>query len=537
MSPRVRLNSHRKLPLHPRASNAVRGAEPKLSTPSSQLSPAAQYLRMSTDHQQYSTLNQSAAIALYAAAHNLGIVRSFVDEGKSGTSIKRREGLQELLRVVESGGADFTNVLVYDVSRWGRFPDTDEAAHYEFVCKRAGIAVRYCAEQFENDNSVTSNLLKALKRTMAGEFSRELSVKVSTGQRRLASMGWWQGGNGPFGFQRMLVSQDGKRKHILKVGEWKSISTDRIALTPGPRNAVDTVRLAFDLYTKHGTTRKQIAEILNKRGVFLHKRPWSLTMVRELLTSHIYKGAYAYCKHDHHFITLPRDKWLIREHAFEGIVSEEQWTRANALVQKETKPLIDSEMLDALRQLWKRKGKLTSDIINAAKEIPSAQAYRNHFGGVNEAYKLIGYPLIRDLSFGHAVRMSRDLRNAICEEICERVRQIGGRAEKMMVPGMLRLNENVTAKVAIRKAWIRDGRIVWHLPLGKQPVADILVVGRVNPPEPSIFDYFLVPAFSQLRGGLRARLNESVAYLELYHFKTLDPLIEVFRLCSVQVTA
>ena len=149
--------------------------------PSSQLDRAAQYLRMSTEHQQYSIANQSAAIALYAAAHDIGIVRAFVDEGKSGTTIKGRKGLQELLRVVESGTADFDQVLVYDVSRWGRFPDTDEAAHYEYLCKRAGITVRYCAEQFENDNSATSNLLKALKRTMAAEYSRELSVKVSVG--------------------------------------------------------------------------------------------------------------------------------------------------------------------------------------------------------------------------------------------------------------------------------------------------------------------------------------------------------------------
>ena len=148
------------------------------SNPSSgHLSRAAQYLRMSTEHQQYSIANQSAAIALYAAAHNIGIVRSFVDEGKSGTSIKGRKGLQELLRVVESGAADFDRVLVYDVSRWGRFLDSDEAAHYEYLCKQAGITVHYCAEQFENDNSTTSNLLKALKRTMAGEYSRELSLK------------------------------------------------------------------------------------------------------------------------------------------------------------------------------------------------------------------------------------------------------------------------------------------------------------------------------------------------------------------------
>jgi DNA invertase Pin-like site-specific DNA recombinase len=149
---------------------------------------------MSTELQQYSIANQSAAIALYAAAHNIGIIHSFVDEGKSGTTIKKRKGLQELLRVVQSGEADFDQILVYDVSRWGRFPASDESAHYEYLCKQAGIAVHYCAEQFDNDNSTASNLLKALKRAMAGEFSRELSVKLSQGMRRLASMGYWQGG-------------------------------------------------------------------------------------------------------------------------------------------------------------------------------------------------------------------------------------------------------------------------------------------------------------------------------------------------------
>ena len=122
---------------------------------------------MSTEHQRYSISNQSAAIALYAAAHNMGIIRSFVDGGKTGTTIKCRKGLQELLRLVASGAADFKQVLVYDVSRWGRFPDSDEAAHYEFLCKQAGIAVHYCAEQFDNDNSTTSNLLKALKQVMS----------------------------------------------------------------------------------------------------------------------------------------------------------------------------------------------------------------------------------------------------------------------------------------------------------------------------------------------------------------------------------
>ena len=37
---------------------------------------AARYVRMSTDHQRYSTENQADAIAIYAAAHGFEIVRT-----------------------------------------------------------------------------------------------------------------------------------------------------------------------------------------------------------------------------------------------------------------------------------------------------------------------------------------------------------------------------------------------------------------------------------------------------------------------------
>lgn len=81
-----------------------------------------------------------------------------------------------------TGDAGFTRVLVYDVSRWGRFQDADESAHYEFVCRSAGFQVEYCAEQFVNDGSPMSSIVKSIKRVMAGEFSRELSEKVFAGQ-------------------------------------------------------------------------------------------------------------------------------------------------------------------------------------------------------------------------------------------------------------------------------------------------------------------------------------------------------------------
>src|SRR5436309_394615 len=163
--------------------------------------PAAQYLRMSTEHQQYSLANQSAAIAVYAHENGFSITRTYEDAGRSGLAIKNRPGLASLLRDVVTGRHRFKAVLVYDVSRWGRFQDSDEAAHYEFLCKSAGVPVHYCAEAFPNDGTLLSSLSKALKRTMAAEYSRELGVKVFDGQKRLARQGFKQGGVPGYGLR------------------------------------------------------------------------------------------------------------------------------------------------------------------------------------------------------------------------------------------------------------------------------------------------------------------------------------------------
>jgi DNA invertase Pin-like site-specific DNA recombinase len=144
-----------------------------------QLIPAAQYLRMSTEHQQYSLENQSLAIQNYAESHGFEVVGTYSDMAKSGLVLRRRGGLQQLLQDVVSGAASYRAILVYDVSRWGRFQDTDEAAHYEFLCKSAGVPVHYCAETFANDGSLPSLIMKALKRTMAPNLCTQISLTVA----------------------------------------------------------------------------------------------------------------------------------------------------------------------------------------------------------------------------------------------------------------------------------------------------------------------------------------------------------------------
>jgi DNA invertase Pin-like site-specific DNA recombinase len=103
--------------------------------------PAAQYLRMSTEHQQYSLKNQAVAISRYANAQGFEIVKSYIDSGKSGLVLKHRRGLATLLSDVVGAPQPYRAILVYDVSRWGRFQDADESAYYEFHCKNAGTPV------------------------------------------------------------------------------------------------------------------------------------------------------------------------------------------------------------------------------------------------------------------------------------------------------------------------------------------------------------------------------------------------------------
>src|SRR5471030_1964220 len=94
---------------------------------------AAAYVRMSTEHQQYSTSNQMDVIREYATRRNMEIVTVYSDEGKSGFSIQGRASLAGMIADVENKRTNFSCILVYDVSRWGRFQDADESAYYEYL--------------------------------------------------------------------------------------------------------------------------------------------------------------------------------------------------------------------------------------------------------------------------------------------------------------------------------------------------------------------------------------------------------------------
>ena len=388
------------------------------------LIPAAQYLRMSTEHQQYSIDNQARAILQYANTHNFVVVSSYSDSAKSGLLLKNRSGLRQLLRDVTAGATPYKAILVYDVSRWGRFQDTDEAAHYEFLCKSAGIPVQYCAETFANDGTMASLIMKALKRAMAGEYSRELGTKVLDGMKNVARLGFKPGGAPGYGLRRMLVSSTGVPKQKLAKGELKSIATDRVILVPGPAHEVKCVRLIYRLFVKEGYSVLGIVKELNRRGIpHYTNKPWYHCSVMEILTQRKYIGYQVYNRVSTRLGTAkvfnPPEAWVVTPGAYEGIIDEATFAEAQNILGNFTIRKSDEQILESLRALLISEGKLNREIIENSPHVPSASTYCHRFGSMLRTYERIGYDEPMDHATLDTRRRMRALRKNLLSNLCE----------------------------------------------------------------------------------------------------------------------
>lgn len=400
---------------------------------------AAQYLRKSTEHQRYSTENQSDTNHAYAARGNIEIIRTYADEGRSGLTFDGREALKSLIHDVQAGAADFEVILVYDVTRWGRFQDVDESAYYEYVCKRAGIRVIYCAEHFDNDGSLASAIAKTLKRVMAGEYSRDLSVKVFEGQRRVAGLGFCQGGIAGYGLRRALVNQEGDFKCLLARGEWKSITTDRVILIPGPAEEIENVRWIFSTFVEEGKTPYQIAEVLNERGIPSSLRcKWTPAVLRYMLRSEKYVGTYVWNRESTKLkgpsVRNRPENWVRVEGAITPIVDRPLFDAAQAIFRSRPlrthrgrpRGLSDQEMLDRLAEVFRAHGRLSRYIIDHAEGLPGHWSYEVRFGNLARVYALVGYNRKDSNQYGPRIseRSFRDHRGYRKEDMLDALKRL-----------------------------------------------------------------------------------------------------------------
>jgi Recombinase len=230
-----------------------------------------------------------------------------------------------------------------------------------------------------------------VKRAMAGEYSRELSAKVFAGQCRLIEHGFRQGGMAGYGLRRGLIDQSGASKGELAHGEHKSIHTDRVVLIPGPSDEVSTVRWMYRAFVEEGKPEREIAELLNDRGLMTDLgRPWTRGTVHQVLINPKHVGDSVWNRMSFKLkqkrVRNGPDLWIRAEGAFEEIVDRALFDAAGSIIAERSRRLTDEDMLNALRSLFETHGQLSGLIIDET-EGPSSSAYRHRFGSLLRASK------------------------------------------------------------------------------------------------------------------------------------------------------
>lgn len=446
-----------------------------------------------------------AAIQEYASKNNFIIVKTYLDAGKSGVIAKNRRALQELLNDVTSHNAKYQAVLVYDVSRWGRYPNSDEAAYYEFVCFRSGIPLHYCAEPFQNDGTAFSSLLKALKRTMAAEFSRELGERVFRGKTRIVQLGYWVGGQPGYGYRRLMVSAEGTPKVQMSFGEHKHFMMDRVKLIPGPLEEVHCVREIFSLALE-GKGCSAIAHELNRRKITRDGHTWSHHTVQNIVRNPKYKGWNVWHRGSQRLranrIPVKPEHWISKPGAFEPLVDQEIFDKVQTILPKGSDyHWSDEEILQNVRRLLKRKGRLSENLLRDAHRrnpnaMPSTTTIHGHFGRYRELYEIVGYKLAEeDIFKGNQAERSIALRRSIVENLTKLfpenlvVTHLPGRTRSMLL-----VDKSFMVGILLCRPKTRQrGGLHWVLEPKPSETQYITLVCPINGAHNRLLGYFLFP--------------------------------------------
>ena len=506
--------------------NPFQPHQPHGGKPDEWLNSVAVYVRMSTEHQQYSTSNQMDVIREYAKKRGQEIVKEYSDDGKSGLNIKGRGALGQMIRDVIEHKAQYKSILVYDVSRWGRFQDTDESAYYEYICRQAGVKVHYCAEQFENDGSPISTIIKSIKRTMAGEYSRELSTKVYQGACRLVRLGFRQGGAAGYGLRRVLVDANGVKKGELKMGEQKSIQTDRVILVAGPAEEIEVVRRIYKEFITDGKVESAIAAGLNAQGMVTDfGRAWNRATVHQILINEKYIGNNVYsrtsCKLKLKHVNNPPADWVRAAGAFPGIVEPELFLKAQEIILARSRKYTNAEMLVHLRAVLAKYGRISGILIDEMDGLPSSTAFSHRFGTLINAYRLVGYDPGIDFSFVEENRRLRKRHPELVAEVIKQITALGAQAEWNKETELLDVNREMRVSIVLcRHTETAAGSSRWLIRLDASSRPDVTIAVRMDANNEGIRDYYVLPGLDMTWENLRVAEANGI-YLDTYRCDTL----------------
>ncbi len=173
------------------------------------------YIRVSTDDQKYneSLDTQRDSIQKYADQNGLIIDKWFIDDGASAKTVKKRDGIKDLLYHCARNKGKYGYVLLYKLQRLSRNSVT-WAADFKLTIMALGIGVRSATEHI--DETPTGRFLEVLL-VANGQLDNDIkSGIVKDNMSSIAKQGWWQGGPPP-GYRTIQIKINPKKTHTTLV--------------------------------------------------------------------------------------------------------------------------------------------------------------------------------------------------------------------------------------------------------------------------------------------------------------------------------
>lgn len=230
------------------------------------------YARVSTEHEaQINALeNQIQYYDNILEQHpEWELVGRYVDEGITGTSVKKRKNFLRMMEDAKNGM--FSLILTREVSRFAR--NTVDTLQETRKLKSYGVEVYFTEDNIRTSDDTDGELRLTLMATLAQNESKKTSVRVKAGQKISFENGVLYGNGNILGYDR--------------VGR---------ELVVNPEQA-ETVKMIFNMY-HDGMGCKQIAYELEKRGRVTSTglTHWQLGTISRLLRNSFYCGKIVYRK-------------------------------------------------------------------------------------------------------------------------------------------------------------------------------------------------------------------------------------------------
>ena len=279
------------------------------------------YARVSTD--RYEQLNSLENQVTYFSnfikeQENWTFVEGYVDEGISGTSVKKRE---DFLRMVDDAKKKkFDLILTKEISRFSR--NTLDSIKYTQELLSNGVGVHFLSDNI-NTFQPDSELRLTIMSSIAQEEIRKLSERVRFGYKRSVEKGIVPGSNNIYGYTK------NKGKLVIDEEQAKFI---RLIFEIYVSENIGVHRLGFKLFDEYGVT--------NYSG-----KPIAGTVIKNIIRNPKYKGYFCAHKettvdyHDRKRKRFKRDEWIVYKdnEICPPIVSEELWDKANEILDARSK--------------------------------------------------------------------------------------------------------------------------------------------------------------------------------------------------------